>query len=754
VAETRAPGAGARPAAPTDPQLVLSHLDQLPTLPAVAVRVLHLTTSATSDAREIADVLRGDPALTTRLLSLANSATAVAATPVTTVDQAVVRLGLATVRGVVLAVKVFECFPAAGGAEAAVFERGEFWKHCVAVACAARRVAAGTPALGIEPGEAFVAGLLHDIGKVALDATFPKAYARVVAMANEEHGDIADHERAVLGVDHTVAGRRLAERWQLPAALNEVVWLHHLVAEALPTSVQTRPLIALVQLADTFAREQRIGYSGNHRLYESSAALAERLGVDATLLEAQAGALVTEVADFAAVLGLDDSTAEAVYLQALARANSELARLYGELNSTNRRLTAGARYFRAITELDRQVGARADLPMMVRAIAEVASAACQRPRAGAFAVSDGLERLELCWRDGAGDLQSQTLAAPEELRNWLEEGSEALSALVLPAPRELRNLFRALAAEEAGDPWLLPIVHAGRVAGGICYLAEGDERGRLADEQDDLRSLLASLGLALGRTRAHAAAERLSDDLAENNRRLQHMQAEVLRTRTLASIAELAAGAGHELNSPLAVISGRAQMLMRQLGDPEAARALQTIVDKAHECSQIVNDLMDFAKPRPLQREPVPLGELLAELRDEWIASTELPAARIVLHAEAHLPPVAVDRAQLDAALRELLRNAAEATRANQGLITVQARRGVDTRWVEILVRDNGYGMTLAVQARAFDPFFSHRPAGRGRGLGLPRAHRIIDAHGGRIWIESSTGNGTTVHVRLPVVTG
>jgi hypothetical protein len=67
-----------------------------------------------------------------------------------------------------------------------------------------------------------------------------------------------------------------------------------------------------------------------------------------------------------------------------------------------------------------------------------------------------------------------------------------------------------------------------------------------------------------------------------------------------------------------------------------------------------------------------------------------------------------------------------------------------------VRVEDDGVGMTPAVLQRAFDPFFSHRQAGRGRGLGLPRAYRIVEAHGGRIWLESRPGEGTAAHVVLP----
>jgi signal transduction histidine kinase len=220
-------------------------------------------------------------------------------------------------------------------------------------------------------------------------------------------------------------------------------------------------------------------------------------------------------------------------------------------------------------------------------------------------------------------------------------------------------------------------------------------------------------------------------------------------------IAEMAAGAGHELNSPLTVISGRAQMLSATLKDPEARRALQTISDKAHECSGIVSELMDFARPRPPHHTAVSLVELLTEVRAEWLERAALPPSQIRVEPtearrEEPATVVSADRDQLKTVFRELVSNAADAVSANGGGILLRCQSGPQEDMVEVLVADSGCGMSPAVLQRAFDPFYSHRQAGRGRGLGLPRAYRIVEAHGGRIWLESRPDEGTTAHVLLP----
>ena len=111
---------------------------------------------------------------------------------------------------------------------------------------------------------------------------------------------------------------------------------------------------------------------------------------------------------------------------------------------------------------------------------------------------------------------------------------------------------------------------------------------------------------------------------------------------------------------------------------------------------------------------------------------------------------VLADREQIKSVVGELLTNAAAALCPETGQITLRCQDGGSGELVEVQVRDNGCGMNPAVLQRAFDPFFSHRSAGRRRGLGLPRAYRAIEAHNGRIWLESRPDEGTTVHVLLP----
>jgi signal transduction histidine kinase/HD-like signal output (HDOD) protein len=748
-------GGSAASAASTGPHAGLGHLDSLPTLAPVVVRLLAVTSASESCAGDVAAILCNDPPLAAKVISSANSAAVGARRPVRTPEEAVVLLGFSHVRSIVFATKIIECF--AGPSSGRRFQRVEFWKHCLAAACAARRLAATAPAsAGIgrggrfefEPQEAFCAGLLHDLGKIALDAVYPKAYERVLAAAENSRADLLDCERAVLGIDHTAAGRHLAERWGLPTYLVEAAWLHHV---ALPDNTPRGVRNTLIRAADALAREQQIGFSGNSLRQEASADLVGRIGLDPAATADAARHLVADVAELALLLGLDRETPESLYLKSLSRANAELGRLNSELIGTNHKLAAAARYFAASAKLDELLGSRMDSADVVAAIAEAGRVALQVPAAAALAIGDDGKAIELAWR---GDACGATTLVPAgtALREWISGLDGDAGALPSRVP-ELVRMALSPPLPELGEPWLMLAIPDGRrVLGGLIVAPQHDLRAALTDELDELRAFVRGLGLCLARAIAHAAARRLSDDLADSNRRLQGMQSELLRSRTLSSIAEMAAGAGHELNNPLSVISGRAQLLLRDAEEgSELRRALEVIHAKAHQASEIVSDLMDFARPATPRFQNVALKPLVDEIVGRFLATHALLASRIRVLPAAADWVVRADPQQLGAVLEELLNNAVEAVAENNATITIELRetQAGGARRALLTVRDGGAGMAANVMQRAFDPFFSHRRAGRGRGLGLARAHRLIEAHGGRIWLESRPHEGTAAFVEL-----
>jgi HD-like signal output (HDOD) protein len=228
----------------------LRDVASLPSLPAVVGELGRRLAVRDPIPAEIARLLTHDQALTSRVLKLANSAFYSPREPVRTVQQGVIMLGLSTIRAITLKASVLHAFPMA--------QAKPFWRHSIGVACAARAVA---QLAGLSPADdAFVMGLLHDLGKLALAEHLPEAYAEVRAHVDAHGGLLRDAELHVLGCDHAVVGRYLCEHWSLPCEIREAVGGHHDLDRCGPAH---RPWAACVQLADHLARDLGIGNGGD-----------------------------------------------------------------------------------------------------------------------------------------------------------------------------------------------------------------------------------------------------------------------------------------------------------------------------------------------------------------------------------------------------------------------------------------------------------------------------------------------------------
>ncbi len=215
----------------------------------------------------------------------------------------------------------------------------------------------------------------------------------------------------------------------------------------------------------------------------------------------------------------------------------------------------------------------------------------------------------------------------------------------------------------------------------------------------------------------------------------------------LAALAEFAAGAGHEINNPLATIVGRVQQLLRDETDPARRQALVTIGAQAYRVRDMIGDVMLFARPPVPRPERCRLEDLLQGVLKQWRSTTDWPGVTVVPGPTAGIA-LQVDPVQFAVALHELLRNAAEAIVPGSGEIRVES--SAEANEVRIAVHDAGRGFSDVGRRHAFDPFYSGRQAGRGLGFGLCKVWRIVTAHGGRIAIESALGGPTTVTTRWP----
>jgi two-component system, NtrC family, sensor kinase len=243
----------------------------------------------------------------------------------------------------------------------------------------------------------------------------------------------------------------------------------------------------------------------------------------------------------------------------------------------------------------------------------------------------------------------------------------------------------------------------------------------------------------------------LETDLDQLHRALLAQQASEegrLRALKLSALAEFAAGAGHEINNPLAVISGQAQYLLGHETEPARQRALQTIVNQAQRIHLILSALMQFARPARPRKQLVDLPALMREVA---ASLTDLAAQRrvqLTCSPPDHPLSFLADPRQVSIALACLLQNAIEAAPAD-GWAQMRLETPAPDR-VELVIEDNGTGLSVKQREHLFDPFYSGRPAGRGRGLGLSTAWRLAREHGGEVRFEDLPQGPTRFVLSLP----
>jgi signal transduction histidine kinase len=224
-----------------------------------------------------------------------------------------------------------------------------------------------------------------------------------------------------------------------------------------------------------------------------------------------------------------------------------------------------------------------------------------------------------------------------------------------------------------------------------------------------------------------------------------------LEAAKLAALAEFAAGAGHEINNPLATIVGRAQALLKHESDPGRRQSLATIAAQAFRVRDMIGDLMLFARPPVPVLQRLILNEALVAIVERFQEAAVERSCALTFHAEPTVFATA-DPVQLKIVLSELVRNALDAVAEAAGEIqTSVATAAMDARrWAVAVVADNGRGLSAADRAHLFDPFYSGRAAGRGLGFGLCKCWRIVANHGGWIDVESEPGVGSTFRVFWP----
>src|SRR5205809_407354 len=246
----------------------------------------------------------------------------------------------------------------------------------------------------------------------------------------------------------------------------------------------------------------------------------------------------------------------------------------------------------------------------------------------------------------------------------------------------------------------------------------------------------------------------LYQDLQSRMEELQRTQESLVESAKLAAVGELAASVAHEINTPLMVILGNSNLLLRQLPSNSPASAKVSIIEmEAHRAGKIVRDLLNFARRREPKREQLSVHEVLDRAIDLLGPKFAGRRAEVERVFDLSLPFIAGDRDQLTQVFLNLITNALDAMEGGGRLVLQTGIHQEDDgqTMVGVSVSDTGQGISPEHRARIFEPFYTTKSDGRGTGLGLSVSLGIVRMHGGSIDVESKLGHGTTMRVTLPV---
>jgi len=727
-------------------ELVIRRLGSVSTLPEVSAVLLSQLASERVSAATLGDIIESDPALTAKVLSLARVKSVVFTDNKATVAEAIAKLPRATVRDAVLSVKVMQGFDSDFDPDAMrVLPRKQLALHALAVACCAKMIGDAV----LESGErtlAFSAGLLHDIGKLAVDEVMPKSFVKVVEQARSQKAPLHEVEKEHLGLDHAIIGKRLAEKWSLPEEIVRAIWLHHSDAEVIAENMPAARIALAVQVADAVARDLGLGASGSFDVPPSVARACELLGLAREQVDAIREKLPGIVSERSTLLGLAERGGAAAWCDLISETAARLAGDHTEVSAAHKQTAAGSAQMEFVSEFLGEVGAGDKALDVISRFAAQWKKHYQTGPVCAYLV-DGEEEgfIEVVTVDARGrteavlvDLPPETDAIPAELQ---------YSFAIVDADEHAGWLFENLDLDmDLGRSKMVPLLSCGRAVGVVIFEA------RMPFNPADRPELFAGVAGVGGAVAALAISDgqhsRIAERFAELLGRFRQTRSKIGEAQSLEGVAEMAAGAAHELNNPLALISGRAQLLHDTEEDEEKKGMLKQIQGKTEEISQLVADLMNFARPRT----PEPRAAGVLEIVNEAIAGVRekrgLGELETTLEGMDTLGDAYVDREQVVTAIAHVIANALDSYESGKGPITISAAGRLEVG-VCFEVVDRGCGMDSQTAAKACQPFFSSRPAGRKRGMGLAHSVRLLELNKGSLAIASEPEKGTKVTITL-----
>lgn len=700
----------------------------LPTLPHILVKLIHACQDENGNIKDIAKIICADASISARILKLANSSYFRSTVKISQIDQALIRLGRSAIKNLAISSAVQQVF-SKSDTFAEGFDLKRFWRHSLTSAVLSRMIAEKT-SFNL-PEQAFLAGMIHDIGRLILAVNFPEEYKMILTDSENMTESLIERENQI-GAPHTEIGAWLLSRWNFDSMIIDASRYHH---EPIVRIKNSFPLVRIVYAANDMSRIT----DPSDAAFCVLKSLFSCPFPDTVEMVMQAEEEVQELADF---LGFAIGEKE----EALPRTES---------------ITVQTPEF--VSEVK-------DLSLLVGVLQNLVS--CQDENAILKVLQDGLNILfdlhhvifflvdpedgllkaKMINDQGQTDTPAGLILSLHNRESLITQSIQKNVPLISPngnSPTVLSILDeQILHLFDCKGFLCLPLVRAGETVG-VIVLGLADQERKIPPAEEKLLRLYAG-----------QAAVALYIE------HMKQLQAKKIATERLAATTELARKVIHEANNPLSIMKNYLKILSSHLDDENPAQnEIHVIEEEIDRVSRILKELSDFSKSRALNRIVLDLNALLNNIIQ--IISQSLPATfNIQFHADlaSSVPQIRSDRDALKQIFINLIKNAVEALtgRGNIFIETsyepvatdMKAKRNdsLDRGHIKIVIRDDGPGIPPEVKARLFEPYSSTKGNGHS-GLGLSVVYNMIKELGGTITVNSASNKGASFTIMIPVHT-
>ncbi|HIP40299.1 MAG TPA: HDOD domain-containing protein [Desulfocapsa sulfexigens] len=708
----------------------LQRSHNLPSLPQVLLKLIEACDREDVDLSEISRILVRDPSISSRVLTLVNSAYFGLQTTFSDLEQAVVYLGANTIKSITVTASVQQVF--SRFEKTNHFSMTRFWWDSFSSAAYAKKIAQQTDYANVE--EAYLAGLLQGIGEILLWMNFPQKCDAVRTLVMESGKTQCLAEEELIGINHCEAGAWMMRQWKLNSFIADAILYHHAPLEKIEGAF---PLVKIIRLADIFCHVQD---KDDDFIYDAG---DELLDLGAEQIEDIRTGVKEEVEEVAKSLGIN------------------LIPLSG-VSADNKSATADEHDVDLLHQVKNYSLLTGFLKNLVQA--ESRDAILQAIE-HAFHILFDVETIFFFLHDfehkklyGCGSTENRHGSQLQDLVLSAKQGS----GLLLKSMKD-RQLIRSLGSKDRqqgiladyqlrdamGNRGLLyiPMIAKNRAIGVIVIsLPNTLDNDLNSPSGSDLLQMLSN----------QAAIALYLDEV-------KRKQEQKIRDARQVTASMAAAKVVHEVNNPLGIIRNYLKILEMKLPEKGSLAKELTILDEeVNRISSIIERLDDFSTPIAYSVELTDIDSLLSNLL-KIVSRSVFYSSRLKIHFKSNpeLPSILTDAGAIKQIVINLVKNAAEAM-VDGGNVYVETRVRTSDKTIpilgtveesdciELIIRDDGPGLPENVLSQLFEPFTSTKGKGHS-GLGLSIVHTLVTELNGSVTCSSSKKNGTLFTISLPI---